>query len=94
MEAPYNKNRNPKGSHSKINSRNNSNFAAVYRQEENISEKDHFFLFGNHYGSFACGMQRNENQENQSSEALESSSAVLEQETIDSSSSEMKCVWF
>lgn len=31
-----------------------------------------------------------ENQENQSSEALESSSAVLEQETIDSSSSEMK----
>ena len=59
MEAPYNKNRNPKGSHSKINSRNNSNFAAVYRQEENISEKDHFFLFGNHYGSFACGMQCN-----------------------------------
>ena len=31
-----------------------------------------------------------ENQENRSSEALESSSAVLEQETIDSSSSEMK----
>ena len=36
----------------------------------------------------ACS--KTENQENQSSEALESSSAVLEQETIDSSSSEMK----
>ena len=89
MEAPYNKNRNPKGSHSKINSRNNSNFAAVYRQEENISEKDHFFLAITMALSLAA-CSATENQENQSSEALESSSAVLEQETIDSSSSEMK----